>query len=177
MSWIPAIEDRISKLRVATERIRRHFNPSSLLSQKLRIHIYIVCLRTVLMYGLHLWWCVSQTHLRKIHVAQGQVLRIIFDKPTWLSSTELHHRAQWQPSLEYIKNVLSRFNVKNHVNPLVKLTGMYSRIEAWYHIKLNHLFSWKWGVSEAAFSICTLGFLKIFGLIILMLITIIIFGR
>ena len=52
-----------------------------------KLLLYILILRSLLIYASPVWFNSAKTHIKKLQVAQNKCLKIIYDKP-WLYSTK-----------------------------------------------------------------------------------------
>lgn len=135
LSWKAAICDRVAKTRAAAGAIHGLISQSSPLNRSLRLALYKICLRPVLTYGLHVWISASYSNFLIASRAQSRVLKIISGFPT-ITPTRFLNETLNIPSLyEFSVNLINRYKVDAHPNPLIRRTGEYQLHQIPYRLK------------------------------------------
>ena len=137
LTWSAAVHDRVKKVRVAAAVLRPHLCPASHLSARLRLIMYMVCLRPVLTYGSQVWSCAAPSVLSAATVSQSGILKIILGRSTWYSTFRFLYEAGVEPLLDYIYGLNMRYSVGSHHNPLVRMTGTYDHNRIPYNVKIH----------------------------------------
>lgn len=135
LKWGPAVNDRVAKVRAAAGALHSHLSSSSSLNQRIRVTLYKVYLRPVLMYGAQVWTSATATHLKKVQRAQNRILKIITGRPTRYPTQDLHDELNIELVRDYINTIINKYNVASHLNSLVRITGLYDLNRIPYKVK------------------------------------------
>ena len=137
ITWAPAINARTLLAYSALKKVYPLIARNNKLKQDIKITLYKICVRPVLIYGHQIWTAATKTHILKIQRIQNKFLRIILNKPRDTKIDTLHKIAKIQTIKQFIKESVFRAYNHDHQNSLISNTGKYNVDEIPIKIKIR----------------------------------------
>ncbi|GFV43650.1 RNA-directed DNA polymerase from mobile element jockey [Trichonephila clavipes] len=111
----------------------------SLLSLENKVILYKQILRPVITYGSPVWGAAATTHMKKIHVIQNKILRVMTNAPWYVRNDVIHNDLHMERITNYItklsRNVFK--SIESHDNPIIKAQTLFT----YPHPKINYAYS------------------------------------
>lgn len=127
--------DRITRANGVFRMLYPMINPDSTIHTSIKLLLYKMCIRPVLLYAASVWAPAAPSYRTKLQVMQNKCLRTIFNLPRETRISILHIRA----AIEYIDKVMDKLitdsYIFEHSNPLINKLSKYSIVDLPFKIR------------------------------------------
>ena len=94
-------------------------NRKSNLNVKNKLLLYKVVIRPIFMYGCPAYRDIAATNIKRLQILQNKTLKLIFDKPWYERTDDIHEEADVLKIKEYLDHLNFRFDQRQLFDPVI----------------------------------------------------------